>query len=286
MWRLSKIYRPCYFFSITSMERSALKLKSKYETMKKRKQLEIKIEDDILSEQNEKSREHFLQKLEDELQKSKKDFELRPATIAFVDQPKKGEESQGEEKTEEKESSKKEIVVKPLSTLLEPNLKVNVEPKAIVERARRLNVKPQPISLENPRKRRKLNTQLELKSPKMEAAPKGNGSLLELHLDMAEEQGNAKLEVDPLSALREDSTIPEADNQSNAADAESNLETNEEPEFKIEISNLAIVPSKNENNNYNNSPNQESVETKCQSTQIDSKLEVCRLFTSDLKIKL
>lgn len=271
------------------MERSALKLKSKYETMKKRKQLEIKIEDNIvLSEQNEKSREHFLQKLEDELQKSKKDFELRPATIAFVDQPKKGEESQGEEKTEEKESSKKEIVVKPLSTLLEPNLKVNVEPKAIVERARRLNVKPQPMSLENPRKRRKLYTQLELKSPKMEAAaPKGNGSLLEVHLDMIEEQGNAKLEVDPLSALREDSTIPEADNQDNEADAdESNMETNEEPEFKIEISNLTIVPSKSENNNYNNSPNEASVETKCQSTQIDSKLEVCRLFTSDLKIKL
>lgn len=259
--------------------------------MKKRKLLDIKLEDDTIHhEQNEKYREQLLPKLENELQNFKKDFELRPATMGFVDQSKKGDESQGEEKIEKK-SSKNKIDVKPLATLLEPNVKVHVVPKAIVERTRRLNGKPQPMNPENPRKRRKLNTQLELKSPKKEAAPKGNRSLPEHNLAMKEEPSNDIPEVDPLNNLNEDSTMPEADNHDNAADnheaeyhdnaadadAEINLGTNEEPEVKIEISNPDIVIPKSENNN-DNSPNEESVERECQSAQIDCKQEVCKLY--------
>lgn len=250
-----------FFFSITSMERAALKLKSKYETMKKRKQLDIKVEDDI-TEENKKSREQFMQKLEDELEKSKKDFELRPATIAYVDQKKKSNESQGAEKTEDK-LLKKEIVVRSLSTLLDPNPKVIEIPKAIVEREKSLDVKPQPTLIENSRKRRKLNTPSELKFPQEE--------LLEVHLDLIEDPVNAKLKVVPLTTLQEYSTSLETDTQATDADANETNFVSNEPIVKTEICNLLTV-SKTEVE----SSNEETVQSKCESSQADM-LEVCRL---------
>lgn len=254
------------FLSITNMERSALKLKSKYETMKKRKQLDIQIENGrLLCEENEKSREQFLQKLQIELEKSKNDFILRPVNIG--DQKKLHEESQGEVKTAD-ENANKEIVVKSLSTLLNPIPQVIMVPKTTVERATRINRKSTSISLESSIKRLKLNSDSESKTVREERT----NSLFELHLDMIETM-HKEGKFDTVTSLQDDQIPLEAENHSNdiAEDSVSNVEgnvlINQKTEIKTEISNPSAEAFETEESVE---PNTKSVEMKSQSTQISS----------------
>lgn len=259
------------------MERSALKLKSKYETMKKRKQLDIQIENGrLLCEENEKSKEQFLQKLQAELEKSKKDFQLRPVNIG--DQKKLNEDAQGEVKTED-ENANKEIVVKSLSTLLTPIPQVIMVPKTIMERATRMNRKSQSVSLESSKKRRKLNSESESKTDKEEVHEERTKSLLELHLDMIENM-HKEGKFDNVSNFPDDQIPLEVDNQSkdaaedSVANVEENLLINSETEVKAEVSNLSLEVSKTEESV---DANPKPVEMKNESTQISSR-EVSRLW--------
>lgn len=243
--------------------------------MKKRKQLGIQIENGrLLCEENEKSREQFLQKLQAELEKSKKDFKLRPVNIG--DQKKLYEESQGAVKTED-ENANKEIVVKSLSTLLNPIPQVIMVPKTIVERATRMNRKSTSISLESSRKRRKFNSESELKTDKDEVHEERTKSLLELHLHMIEKM-HKKGKFDTVSSLKEDQIPLEADNHSkdtagnSVCNVEGNVLINSETEIKTEISNLSVEASETEESVESNV---KSVEMKSQSTQICSR-EVSR----------
>lgn len=252
------------------MERSALKLKSKYETMKKRKQLDIQIENGrLLCEENENSREQFLQKLQIELEKSKNDFILRPVNIG--DQKKLHEESQGEVKTAD-ENANKEIVVKSLSTLLNPIPQVIMVPKTTVERATRINRKSTSISLESSIKRLKLNSDSESKTDKEEVREERTNSLFELHLDMIETM-HKEGKFDTVTSLQDDQIPLEAENHSNdiAEDSvfnvEGNVLINQKTEIKTEISNPSAEAFETEESVE---PNTKSVEMKSQSTQISS----------------
>lgn len=230
--------------------------------MKKRKQLDIQIENGrLLCEENEKSREQFLQKLQIELEKSKNDFILRPVNIG--DQKKLHEESQGEVKTAD-ENANKEIVVKSLSTLLNPIPQVIMVPKTTVERATRINRKSTSISLESSIKRLKLNSDSESKTDKEEVREERTNSLFELHLDMIETM-HKEGKFDTVTSLQDDQIPLEAEDS--VSNVEGNVLINQKTEIKTEISNPSAEAFETEESVE---PNTKSVEMKSQSTQISS----------------